>query len=192
MHYLIYHLPQAQVELLPPQTLDAAERVAYAQRGERYLLMRSLLKRELARHSGEAAEDIRFRYGQMGKPHYAPQPFSMSHSGDLLCLALHHSAVGVDIERARPRPRLQKLAERILCPQQLAAWQQRGCDAAEFFDCWCAAEALAKHAGGSIWQAQQRAFVWRQGGITPLYEGAPAVELFTPAPGYHGAVAYTP
>lgn len=191
MHYLIYHLSRVQAELLPPEALDAAERAAYARRGERYLLVRSLLKRELARHSGEAAECIRFRYGENGKPHYAPQPFNMSHSGDLLCLALHHREVGVDIERVRARKHLAELAARILCPQQLAAWQARGCALEEFFDCWCAAEALAKHCGDSIWHALRRPFLWHSGGITPLGEGAPVVELFTPAPGYRGAVAYS-
>lgn len=190
MHYLIYHLPTASTELLPPETLDPAERATYARQGERYLLIRSLLKRELARHSGEAAESIRFCYGEHGKPLYAPQPFNMSHSGELLCLALHHSAVGVDIERVRPRKNLAATAESIMCPQQLAAWQQRACPAEEFFDCWCAAEALTKYSGCAIWSALQRPFLWRPGGITPLYEGAPCVELFEPAPGYSGAVAY--
>ena len=192
MHYLIYHLPGLQAPLLSPAALDATERAAYARRGERYLLMRSLLKHELARHSHERAEDIRFTYGAHGKPTYAPQPFNMSHSGDLLCLALHHREVGVDIERVRVRRHMATIAERIMCPEQLAVWLQRGSSLEEFYDCWCAAEALAKHSGQSVWQAQQKPFLWRAGSISPLYEAAPCVELFEPAPGYRGAVAFSP
>lgn len=191
MHYLIYHLPGLKAPLLPPEALDATERTAYARRGEPYLLMRSLLKHELARHSGEAPESIHFSYGAHGKPLYPPQPFNMSHSGELLCIALHHSEIGVDIERMRPRKHMPAMAERIMCPGQLAAWQERGCGVEEFFDCWCAAEALAKQCGGSLWHAQQRPFMWHPGGsICPLYDDAPRVELFEPAPGYRGAVAY--
>lgn len=190
MHYLIYHLPSTNTELLTPAGLDVAELTACQRRGGCYLLIRSLLKRELARHSGEPAECIRFCYGPHGKPLYAPQPFNMSHSSDLLCIALHHSDIGVDIERMRPRKNLPALAERIMCPQQLAAWQSRGCDLAEFFDCWCTAEALAKHCGDTIWNALTRPFLWHPHHITPLYTPAPTVELFTPAPGYHGAIAY--
>ena len=87
---------------------------------------------------------------------------------------------------------MPRLAERIMCPEQLSRWQQRHCPVGEFFACWCAAEALAKQCAGSIWQARQRPFLWHTHGIEPLYPDAPTVELFEPAPGYCGAVAYHP
>lgn len=190
MHYLLYQLSTVQADLLPPEALDATEQQAYARRGQRYLLIRTLLKRELARLTGKAAEDIRFTYTSTGKPEYDPYPFNISHSGDLLCLAFHHSPPGVDIERIRERAHLASLAHRIMCPQQLSAWQQRRCPTGEFYDCWCAAEALTKQCGSTIWQAQQRPFLWSHGRIEPLYEHAPHIELFEPAAGYKGAMAY--
>lgn len=192
MHYLVYHLNRAQAELLQEKDLDAIEQKAYARRGSRYLLMRSLLKHELARLTGKDAATIRFTYGMHGKPAYTPQPFNMSHSGDVLCLAFHHSDIGVDIERIGKREHMAALARRIMCPPQFAAWQQRQSNAEEFYACWCTAEALAKQCGGSVWQAQQRPFLWHSSGIEPLYESAPRVELFTPTEGYQGAVAYHP
>ena len=190
MHYLIYQLDEPCPTLLSPETLDPTEQEAYRRRGKRYLHIRTLLKRELSRHSGEPAERIRFTYNAQGKPHYAPQPFNMSHSGDLLCLAFHHSDIGVDIEQIRPRRGMSAVAERILCAEQLAAWHQRGSRVDEFFACWCAAEALLKLEGKGIWQALQFPFLYREGHITPLFSTATRIELFTPAPGYQGAIAW--
>lgn len=191
MHYLLYQLSAVQAELLPPEALDATEQAAYARRGQRYLLIRTLLKQELARLTGKSAVDIRFTYTSAGKPEYAPYPFNISHSGDLLCLAFHHNPLGVDIERMREKANLVPPARRIMCQQQFDAWQQRGCPAPEFYDCWCAAEALTKQCGSTIWQAQQRPFLWHSSGIEPLYEHAPHIELFEPLKGYKGALAYS-
>lgn len=192
MHYLVYHLPSVTVELLSPQNLDARERAAYAARGESYLTMRSLLKRELARLTGQAAEEIRFTYGAHDKPELATQHFNISHSGEMYCMAFHHTEVGVDIEQMRTRQNLPALARRIMCAEQHAAWVSRGCMAEEFYDCWCAAEAVIKLYGASIWQAQQYPFLHRSGSICPLFDHAPSIELFSPAAGYRGAIAYHP
>lgn len=189
MHYLIYDMRHTTAPLLSPADLDPHEQAAYATRGERYLLERSLLKHELQRLTGIPARELRFTYSALGKPELAAQPFSLSHSGHLLCLAFHHRRVGVDIEQVRERARLESVAARVMCPAQLAAWRERGCRLPEFYACWCAAEALTKLQGGAIWQAQQRPFLYHEGRILPQYEGAPAVELFQPAEGYWGAVA---
>lgn len=195
MHYLVYHPEQLQapLPLLDPATLDATEQAAYAVRGEPYLVERTLLRRELARISGEAPESIRFSYTPHGKPEYAPAPFNLSHSAGLLCLAFHHSAIGVDIERVRPLRHAPASAARIMCPQQHAAWLDRGSPEQEFFECWCAAEALVKLHGDTIWQAQRYPFLHHgAGGIEALFEPAPVVRLICPAPGFAGAVAYMP
>lgn len=193
MHYLIYDLRHPQeTELLPINSLDATESAAYAQRGERYLLTRSLLKRELSRLSGIPAEDIRFTYTEHGKPEFAAQAFNLSHSADLLCLAFHHRAIGVDIQLMREPKRMHLIARRIMCTEQWQAWQDRGCPTAEFFACWCAAEALVKLHGGTIWQASSFPFLYSHGRIIPRYDNAPQVETFIPAAGYCGAISYLP
>lgn len=190
MHYLVYNLSHIRGPLLSADALDATEQEAYARRGEPYLKERTLLRRELARLTGTAAEAIRFCYTEHGKPECAAQPFNLSHSGELLCLAFHHAAVGVDIERMRPTPRRAAIAKRIMCPEQLEAWQKRGCPEQEFFDCWCAAEAIIKWRGATIWHAASFPFLYHEGRISPCFEAAPVVQLFTPAPGYAGAIAY--
>ncbi|MDO5449626.1 MAG: 4'-phosphopantetheinyl transferase superfamily protein [Akkermansia sp.] len=193
MHYLVYNSSQ-----IPPAApadaalLDAHEQEAYARHGAPYLARRMLLRRELARLTGLQVQGIRLQYGENGKPHFPPQPFNMSHSRDCLCLAFHHREIGVDVEYMRPRP-FAALAERFMAAPQLAAFMERGCPQQEFYACWCAAEALVKHAGSGIWHAQGRfPFLYDAGRIVPQFPDAPQVELFSPAPGFMGALAFSP
>lgn len=190
MHYLVYNLRRTQAPLLAPEELDPTEQAAYARRGAPYLLERSLLKHELARLTGTPAREIRFTYTEHGKPTWHGCHFSISHSGEWLCLAFHHSPIGVDIEHIRPRPRLASVAARIMSPQQLAAWEQRGCHAAEFYACWCTAEAIIKLRGDTMWHAPRYPFTYIPGGgIRADFAPAPQVELFEPAPGFAAALA---
>ena len=191
MHYLVYSLDALPAaDAADAVLLDEVEREAYAHRGAAYLAERMLLRRELSRQCGVPVQDVRFTYNANGKPEFAPQPFSLSHSGNCLCLAFHHRAVGVDVERVRPR-NFARLAPHFMAEAQLQAFLERGCPMDEFYACWCAAEALVKCAGGAIWQARKDLpFRYESAGIVPLFTPAPAVELFTPAPGYMGAVAF--
>lgn len=190
MHYLIYDLRSTEAPLLTPADLDTREQAALAARGERYLLMRSLLKHELQRLTGIPAREIRFSYSEQGKPDLPEQPFSISHSGDILCTAFHHRQIGVDVERIRKRAKPDSVAARIMCPVQYDAWRARGSDLREFYACWCAAEAIIKLEGGAIWQAQRYPFLYHTGGsIEALFDNAPVIELFEPAEGYMGALA---
>lgn len=194
MTYLCYRLSSLPATDAEKALLDTAELDSLTSRGSNYLRSRACLKRELARRLNTTPETLSFTIGPHGKPELPQSPlhFNQSHSGELLCLAFHDAPIGVDIERHRPKAATERLASRIMCPQQLAAWQTRGAQAAEFFDCWCAAEALVKHAGLSIWHAGNFPFLWVAGHIRPLFDAAPTLQLFTPAPGYYGAIAYTP
>lgn len=189
--YLVYHLDTLPDSLGDPALLDPAEQEVYAKRGRAYLLERSLLKREIAHRLDMDAHTVRLTIGPHGKPVFPGIHFNLSHSGGLLCLAFHDSPVGVDIERVRPRRSLAALAERIMCPEQREAFHSRGCPVEEFYACWSAAEALVKHAGSTVWHAREFAFLYRAGRIIPQKEGMPAVDLFTPAEGFAGAIAYT-
>lgn len=189
MDYLIYRLSALDftpnLGLLPP-----AEQAEAARRGNRYAIIRQLLRQELARRTGLSPAEMAFTYSPHGKPEFPPQPFNISHSGDCLCLAFHHRSIGVDVERMRPR-RFHQLAGRFMCPEQLEGFLTRGCPELEFYTCWCAAEALVKHAGDTIWNAPRYPFRYNRGHIECLYDLAPCVKTFSPMPGYVGAVAYT-
>lgn len=188
MDYLLFHtadLPAGDISLL-----NAEEQAIYARRGEAFLRIRCALKRELARRCALPPQEVQLQTGEHGKPFFAPQPFNISHSRGLLCMAFHHSAVGVDIEQHRPRP-TERLARQFMAAEQLRGFTERGCPAQEFFDCWCAAEALVKQAGDTIWNAKNYPFVYENGRIRPLYAAAPAhITLFCPADGFSGAIVF--
>ncbi len=194
MDYLIYNLAAPHVQARANAALlSADEREAAEQRGERYVLIRSLLRRELARRLGCTPQSLHLHYNETGKPLHPDIHFNISHSGDCLAMAFDHAAaVGIDVERMRPRARLEKLAARIMSPAQLTAFCERESPTDEFYACWCAAEALVKHAGTSIWRATEQPFLYENGHIRPLRRGMPKLQLFCPAPGYQGAVAYGP
>ncbi len=191
MDYLIYNLAEAALHAQADASLLSQEERATAEkRGPRYLLTRCLLRRELARRLDTHPQDIRLRYGEHGKPECEGIEFNLSHSGDCLAIAFDAFPIGIDVELVRPRPRLNALAARIMSPEQYADFCARGCPAEEFYACWCAAEALVKQAGESVWQARTHPFRYEHGRIRLLTEDASAIRLFSPAPGYRGAVAY--
>lgn len=189
MDFLIYSIPDLNAAEIDSSVLSADEREESLKRGRSYTIIRTLLRHEIGRRNGVSAADISFTYGPHGKPECAVLHFNISHSGDCLCLAFHNKPIGVDVERIRPR-RFESLAVRFMCAEQLAAFTSRACPQEEFFACWCAAEALVKHAGDTMWNAKNYPFTYRHGRIVCLFEQAPVVELFTPQPGYCGAVAY--
>lgn len=191
MDYMVYNMAELPVCAVDETLLSQAEQRIAGQRGPTYVCIRSLLRRELQRRTGIPAHNIIISYNQHGKPECKAQPFNLSHSGNCLCMAFHHSAIGVDVERIRPR-QFEALAARFMSPEQLAGFQSRNCPQDEFYACWCAAEALVKQAGDSMWNARQYPFIYRDGRIISLFDGAPAVFLFTPMPGYQGAVAFHP
>lgn len=191
MDYQVYNIAELSACAADETLLPQAEQLIAEQRGSTYACIRSLLRRELQRRTGVPALDIFISYNPHGKPECTEQAFNLSHSGDCLCMAFHHSAIGVDVERIRPR-RFEALAARFMSPEQLAGFQSRNYPQDEFYACWCAAEALVKQAGDTMWNARQYPFVYHSGRIHCLFDGAPAVMLFTPMPGYQGAVAYHP
>ena len=191
MDFLVYKISELPTELALVDILPEQERAESLRRKGHYAATRVLLRQEISRRTHTIAKEIEISYGEHGKPECSLQPFNISHYGDCLCLAFHHKAIGVDVEYMKER-NFAALASRFMPPEQLAAFMGRQCPLHEFYACWCAAEAIIKHAGDTIWHAPGYPFLYQQGRIKCLFENAPVVELFTPMPGYCGAVAYTP
>ncbi len=190
MDYLIYNLADAALAPLANEALLSAEELLAAnKRGARYLLVRCLLRRELARRLNCSPQEVRLHYGPQGKPACEGLEFNLSHSGDYLALAFDARPIGVDIERIRPRARMNALAARIMNSGQLEAFCRRQCPAEDFYACWCTAEALVKQEGKSIWNAVHYPFTYDNGRIRLPEDSGKDVRLFCPAPGYMGALA---
>ena len=189
MDYLIYNIPGLNETAIDTSVLSSQEKEEAQRRGGQFALIRALLRHEIARRNGVSAAEIPITYGPHGKPECPIQHFNLSHSRECLCLAFHHKPIGVDVERMRPR-KFEAIAEKFMSAEQLGSFKSRNCPHDEFFSCWCAAEALVKLAGDTMWNAKNYPFIYLHGRIVCQFKGAPTVELFSPKPGYCGAVAY--
>lgn len=166
---------------------------------QRFLLGRGGLRRLLGGWLQLAPQAVPLAVGPHGKPHcpIAP-PFNVSHSGDLILIALHRERpVGVDVERLRPDLDWQAVAARTLGDRTLQAIT--GLPAAQrpaaFLAAWCRLEARLKARGTGLAGLEQ---LHRQDGLTGGEPGGRAApggervwEVQVP-PDYRAAVALAP
>lgn len=183
--------------------LDEQERERYeqgGQAGQQFLLTRSQLKRELAQRCGIAAQDIHFCYNEQGKPSCEQAAacgihFNISHAKDELLIAIATQPIGIDLEERRVRKpeQLAALAKRFMPEEQLTQFKQNNCPLQEFYDCWCASEAIIKLWGMSIWQAKQiPSYLYREGQLHFQQSEAErgfTLQLFEPCNKFSAAVA---
>jgi 4'-phosphopantetheinyl transferase len=108
--------------------LDDAERATAADRNgdarRRYVVAHATTRVLLGERLGVDAERVVIATESAGRPRVAGVSFSLSHSGDRGAVALAPAgvSVGVDLERVRSRPHLDRLAERVFAPDDYARW----------------------------------------------------------------------
>lgn len=123
---------------------------------ERYVVTRSLVRVVLSERLGVAPREIAVSRTDMGKPVVAEGVhFNVSHSGDLILLALSDEhAVGVDVERKREVSRVQSLAQRWLTESERADFDRLrslgATDSEAFLRVWSLKEARLKALGVGI------------------------------------------
>jgi 4'-phosphopantetheinyl transferase len=161
----------------PADRLPAGERARAAplagRARTRWLASRWFLREVLSGYLGEAPERIRFRLGEWGKPNLAERGeelrFNLSHSGNVMLLAVCEREVGVDVERIDPRRDVARLASRALDPAAAAAVHEA--PAAErtlaFHRAWARHEAIAKCHGTGLRRPRRAAHV----AVSPLDAG---------------------
>ena len=171
-----------------------------------WIVARGTLRAILSNRLRIEPRDVRFVYGEHGKPELA-EPFAgsglrfnLSHSGGLaLCAVVRHCRVGVDIERFRPVPDLEAIAERTFSPRERETLRQLPPELRDegFFNCWTRKEAYIKAIGKGLAHPLDRFSV-------SLAPGAPArleavdddpweaeawtLEAFVPSAGYAAAL----
>jgi len=177
---------QAWLDPLERQRQLALKRPADQQR---FLLARAGLRRLLGLWRGEDPARVPIASHRHGKPFCPDGPqFNLSHSGDLILLALHpHRPVGVDVERQRPGLDWEPIARRVLPAAELAVLAalpepQRP---QAFLQAWCRLEARLKARGCGL------AGLERLRGEAVIAGNHPGERLWDVAlpPGYHGALA---
>jgi 4'-phosphopantetheinyl transferase len=149
--------------------LDPRERAQAAQRHgdaiRRYVVAHGALRTILAAHTGVAPDVLRYAYRcavcgstEHGRPELDPAQrrdavsFSLSHSHEVAVVAVMTDAtgpVGVDVEVARSRPYLERIATRVLAPPAVEEWRALPPDerVRAFLRAWTAKEAYLKQLG---------------------------------------------
>ncbi|MEI2692486.1 MAG: 4'-phosphopantetheinyl transferase superfamily protein [Anaerolineae bacterium] len=123
---------------------------------QRFIASRGLRRRVLAHYTGDAPAHLRFDLGAHGKPALSSGfgdgaiHFNLSHSHELLlCAVSRQRRVGVDVERVRPLPAIDRMAGRVMSDAEAAAWQALPAEEKlpVFFSTWTRKEALVKGQG---------------------------------------------
>jgi len=124
--------------------------------GERYLVTRSLVRVVLSDHLGIPPATIEVSRTDSGKPILSHDlHFNVSHSGDLIVVAVSHERpVGVDVERRRDVPSVAALEERWLTASErhdFNTLRNLGLDESDaFLRIWSLKEARLKALGVGI------------------------------------------
>jgi len=162
-----------------------------------------LVRAWLADELGLAPADIPLSRDERGRPRLGGAlrdcDVSWSHSGEGLLMALGRDVdLGVDLERARPRPRALELAHRFFHAAE-HAWLR---DLPEpdrneaFLRLWCAKEAVVKaHGRGIAFGLDKFGLADLDGMLGMAHEhaelGGPwSMHEFAPRPGYRAAIAW--
>ena len=131
---------------------DCSERALW---NSRMLTPRDIMER-LRRLPAECQIELRYRYGKDGKPYWDGIPlfFSLSHSGDLVALAVSEQEIGLDVQEMTGAD-WKKLAKRFFADEeQEELW--RLCEPSEesgqreFFRLWSRKESYGKLTGEGV------------------------------------------
>jgi 4'-phosphopantetheinyl transferase len=161
---------------------------------ERYVVTRSLVRAVLGERLALSPRSIQVNRTDTGKPVIAEGVhFNVSHSGDLILLALSDErAVGVDVERKREVQRVDAMLRRWLTPDEQAAFAALhggGASPSEaFLRLWSLKEARLKALGVGISGASRARLDTVE--AFPLDALLDRVASQRSEPGYVGAIAF--
>ncbi|HEU4628276.1 MAG TPA: 4'-phosphopantetheinyl transferase superfamily protein [Gemmatimonadaceae bacterium] len=138
---------------------DERERVRRLRREQdraRFIVRRAVLRAILGRYIGCSPQDVCFTANRFGRPALRGPAagldvrFSATHSHALAVYAVAHARhVGVDVERVRPIPELERIARHHFAPGESAALCALPPDVrtTAFLHCWTRKEAYVKALG---------------------------------------------
>jgi 4'-phosphopantetheinyl transferase len=145
----------ALYDLLDPDERARTERFAMERVRRQFVVGRGCLRQILARYLHRDPRDLRFDYGNYGKPQLATGglAFNLTHSDSRALLGVTRGGeLGVDLERIRSMQDLEGIARRFFAPGEVAVLT--AVDAAlrelAFFHCWTRKEAFIKALGEGL------------------------------------------
>ncbi|PJF21731.1 MAG: 4'-phosphopantetheinyl transferase [Phototrophicales bacterium] len=115
---------------------------------DRFIIGRGFLRKTLARYT---QTPIRFIYGVRNKPYVKGVSFNLSHSQDVLLLAVTRGevALGVDVEAIRPMKEMETVARDNFSDWEYQQWSTlpQSTRTKAFYTCWTRKEAYIKAVG---------------------------------------------
>lgn len=141
---------------LSPDEVERAQRFHFERDRNRFVVRRGLLRVLLGRYLEMPPRAIRFTYTDLGRPGLAGGSgtsglqFNLSGSqGRAIYAVACEQSVGVDIERVRPIPEADRIAELYFSAVERESLRSLPPElqAIGFFNCWTAKEALLKARG---------------------------------------------
>lgn len=136
-----------------------AERLRFGRDRNRSIVRFGILRTILGLYTGIEPNEIRFCYGNRGKPRlrhaFAPQGihFNVSHSAGLaLYVFTRDHEVGLDIELIRDIPEMEEIFERFFSTKENAVFRSlpKSKKREAFFNCWTRKEAFIKAVGKGL------------------------------------------
>lgn len=143
---------------LSPDEEARAARFCDRQTRNRFVAGRGLLRTILGNYLDHPAAELRFTYGEHGKPSLAGEPredlsFNLSHADDLMMLAVVRGReVGIDLERVQEELPYRAMAEQFLSPRERTELFSLPPDLQlpAFYRCWTRKEAYLKGRGSGF------------------------------------------
>jgi len=171
-----------------------------------YAVSRGALRILLSHYLSIPPGDVRFVYGERGKPFLAGPPldlrFNASHSADIAIYSVARGLdLGIDIEKVRPVQDIEQIARRHFCAEEFIDLLSLPVSERHvaFFRCWTMKEAYIKATGDGL-AAPLNCFRVAfnpadQIGLIHIGGDRDAARSWTlheiiPADGYVGALAY--
>jgi 4'-phosphopantetheinyl transferase len=131
---------------------DRAARFHHDADQRKSIVGRAVLRHLLSRHFGVEPQAFRFELRENGKP-FLPQSdihFNVSHSGEVVAIALAANEVGVDIEAKHRIPEIAAIAARFFSKDEAERVGVATNATDEFFRIWTMKEAVVKAGGQGL------------------------------------------
>lgn len=143
--------------LLSPDEQQRAAQLVFPVNRDQFIIGRGILRCILARYLNCTAQEIKFEYGEYGKPTIVfPETelqFNLSHTSQLALYAISLAKpVGIDIEEVNSRVDAASIAQRYFAASEYEELQNLSDDTRleGFFNVWTRKEAIVKALGAGL------------------------------------------
>jgi 4'-phosphopantetheinyl transferase len=158
---------------LEPHELERAGRFHFENHRRHFIVARGFLRSVVARYRDTQPEELRFIYGDYGKPALASGQdlrFNLSHSKEVALLGVTRNAeLGVDVEHIRADFATEDIARRFFSRAEVEVFNALPVEeqVAAFFRCWTRKEAYIKAIGKGLSQPLDKFDVALAPGVPP-------------------------